>query len=108
MHRRTRKIHHHHRHNDNVHYNTVGEYCDTTFHGLTHWYKHMFTHLGWMILAKDRGMIDQTSTYLNSMKRLKNALQHKIKSMREHDKKEDLKIMLHNLCILCKHAEKDL
>lgn len=105
MRKHTRKSHHRHH---SIHNNTIGEYCDTTFHGLNHWYEHMFKHLGWMILAKDRGMVDKTSTYLNSLKRLKTALQHKVKSTREHDKKEDLEIMLHNLCILCERAEKDL
>jgi predicted ATP-binding protein involved in virulence len=103
----TRKAHHRSaRHSIMDH--PIGECCDATFHGLHHWYKHVFEHLGWMILAKDRGMTDKTTTYLSSLKRLKMALEQKLKSTRDHDKKEDLKIMHHNTCILIEHAEKDL
>lgn len=104
---KTRKSYHSHdkKMNNNP---PIGDCCDTTFHGLNHWYKHMFEHLGWMVLAKNHGMTDKTSTYLNSLKRLKIALEQKLKSTRDHDKKEDIKIMHHNTCILIEHAEKDL
>jgi hypothetical protein len=86
----------------------VGECCDATFTGINHWHKHMFENLGWMILAKSHGMTDKTTTYLNSLKRLKMAIEQKMKAMHDKDKKEDLKIMHHNVCILIEHAEKDL
>ena len=104
----TRKAHNQSTHRDSMTDHPVGECCDSTFHGLHHWYKHMFEQLGWMILAKDRGMTDKTTTYLTSLKRLKMALEQKLKKTRDHDKKEDLKIMHHNTCILLEHAEKDL
>ena len=104
----TRKAHNQLTHRDSMTDHPVGECCDSTFHGLHHWYKHMFEQLGWMILAKDRGMTDKTTTYLTSLKRLKMALEQKLKKTRDHDKKEDLKIMHHNTCILLEHAEKDL
>jgi predicted ATP-binding protein involved in virulence len=104
----TRKAHHSKSAHHSMMDHPLGECCDMTFHGIHHWYKHMFEHLGWMILAKDRGMTDKTTTYLNSLKRLKMAIEQKLKSTRDHDKKEDLKIMHHNVCILMEHAEKDL
>lgn len=110
MTRRTRKAHHkndHHHHHGMMDY-PIGEYCDSTFHGLHNWQKHVFEHLGWMILAKHRGMVDKTATYLNSIRRLKMALERKIKNTHDHDRKEDLRILHHNVCILCKHAEHDL
>jgi len=107
-HHHTRKAYHSKSAHHSMMDHPLGECCDTTFHGIHHWYKHMFEHLGWMILAKDRGMTDKTTTYLNSLKRLKMAIEQKLKSTRDHDKKEDLKIMHHNVCILMEHAEKDL
>jgi len=96
------------RHNMSSHHMPLGDCCDTTFHGLQHWYKNMFEKLGWMILAKNHGMTDKTTTYLNSLKRLKMAIEQKTKSMKDHDKKEDLKVMYDNTCVLMEHAEKDL
>lgn len=86
----------------------VGDCCDTTFRGIGKWYQHMFETLGWMILAKDQGMTDKTTTYLNSMKRLKMAIEQKLKSTRDHDRKEDLMVMHKNVCVLMEHSEKDL
>ncbi len=97
-----------HRANDEHRHSHIGECCDTTFHGIQHWYKHLFEKLGWMILAKDNGMTDKTSHYLHSLKRIKTALEQKMKSTRDHDKKEDLHIMYDNICVLMKHAEQDL
>jgi hypothetical protein len=100
--RKTRKIHtmkhmeYHH-----------GECCDATFHGLHHWNKAMFEQLGWMILAKEHGMMDKISTYKNSIKRLKMAIEKKMKHMKDSDKKEDLMIMYHNVCCLEKHVDAD-
>lgn len=82
--------------------------CDSTFDGLHHWFKHVFEHLGWMILAKERGMNDKTMVYKNSIKRLKESIEYKIKQIHDKDKKEDLKIMWHNVNTLMKHAEMDL
>ena len=90
------------------HHMPIGSCCDATFHGIHEWYKHMFEHLGWMILAKQRGMTDKTMVYLSTLKRLKMAMEQKIKSIKDTDKKTDLKIMLENVCTLMEHAERDL
>jgi len=68
----------------------------------------MFEELGWMILAKNRGMMDKTSTYKNTIQRLKESILKKHASVRDKDKKDDLKIMLDNVDILIEHANKDL
>lgn len=86
----------------------VGECCNATFHGIHEWYIRMFEHLGWMILAKKRGMTDKTTVYLSSLRRLKMAIEQKLKSMKDADKKADLKIMWENVCTLIEHADKDL
>jgi predicted ATP-binding protein involved in virulence len=90
------------------HHMPIGECCDATFHGINEWYKRMFERLGWMILAHKRGMTDQTTVYLSTLKRLKMAIEQKIKSTKDSDNKADLKIMWGNVCTLMEHADKDL
>ena len=85
------------------------EYCkETTFCDLHKWMDTKFEKLGWMILAKHKGYKDKINCYLNSINRLKMAIEHKIKHIHDADKMEDLKIMLHNVEILQQHAKKDL
>jgi len=53
-------------------------------------------------------MTDQTTVYLSTLKRLKIAIDQKIKSTKDSDNKADLKIMWGNVCTLMEHADKDL
>jgi predicted ATP-binding protein involved in virulence len=84
------------------------ECCDATFNGIHNWYKAMYEKLGWMILSKYKGMTDKVASYKNGLQRLKWSIENKIKTMKDHDKKEDLKIMHADLMVLIEHAEKDL
>jgi hypothetical protein len=84
-----------------------GECCKATMGGLQHWYVEMFEKLGWMILAKSKGMTDKTTTYRNSLYRLKMALEQKMNSVNNTDSKNDIIIMLENVNILIRHVEKD-
>lgn len=79
-----------------------------TFHGLHGWFKHLFEELGWMILAKSYGMTDKIMVYKHSLKRFKCAVEKKLHIIKDTDKKEDLRIMHHNITVLISHAEKDL
>lgn len=80
-----------------------------TFMGLNQWYKHMFEKLGWMILAKSYGdMDDKIISYTHSLYRLKDKIKCKIDAMTDLDKRDDLVIMLRNVNILIRHAQKDL
>jgi len=81
---------------------------EVTFAGLNKWYVMEFEKLGWMILAKHRGYTDKVTTYLMSLQRLKEALEHKLTHLKEDDRKDDVHIMLNNLSILMDHANKDL
>jgi len=83
------------------------ECAHATHHGLATWYKHLFEKLGWMVLAKNRGMLDKVSVYIHSLHRFKNSIEYKISTTHESDRKQDLKIMHSNICVLLAHAEKD-
>jgi len=80
---------------------------DATFHDLECWSKHLFEKLGWMVLAKNYGMTDKVYSYRTSLHRIRCAIEKKIKKSHDHDKKEDLRILHRNICMLCEHAEQD-
>lgn len=85
-----------------------GYCCDATYHGLQHWYKSKFEKLGWMILAKSKGMNDKIVEYKNSLDRLHKAIQHKlVVHTCDEDNKDDLMIMHHNVGVLKEHVTKD-
>ena len=84
-----------------------GPKIQATMHGINHWYEEMFEKLGWMVLAKHKGYTDKITTYKNSLMRLKQAIETKIASVHETDRKNDLKILHSNLMVLINHANKD-
>ena len=86
---------------------TEEEPIEATMCGISHWYKAKFEKLGWMILAKEHGYTDKVEEYKNSLKRLEEAIKHRMKHMVDPDKKMDLQIMLKNLKILMKHVKSD-
>lgn len=83
------------------------EILERTYQSLHEWYKHTFTHLGWMVLADAHGYQDKINCYKNSIKRLHQSIEQKIQTIKEIDRKNDLKIMLKNVKILQKHVEQD-
>lgn len=90
--------------------NTIckGYCCEATHNGLQEWYKMKFEKLGWMILAKERGLNEKVIEYKNSLNRLEKAIEHKLNHhTKDTDRKEDLKIMLENVAVLKEHVEKD-
>jgi hypothetical protein len=88
-------------------YHGPGTCCDSTFDGIICWHKRMFEELGWMVLAKERGMSDKVMVYKNSIARLKMAIEQKLADTRDKDRKDDLKVLLHNVCVLMDHANHD-
>ena len=81
---------------------------DETFHGIIVWYENSFKQLGWMVLAQKFGYSDKISSYVNSVHRLKKAIQEKMTHrLVISDRKEDLSIMLKNLEVLIEHINKD-
>jgi hypothetical protein len=87
--------------------NTSKNCPEMTFKGIHKWYSAMFEKLGWMILAKEKGMSYKIAPYKMSLQKLKCSILKKHESMDDMDKKKDLKIMLDNLDILIKHVDKD-
>lgn len=78
-------------------------------HTLYEWYHNMFEHLGWMILAKSQGDMEQKIVaYKHSLTKLKQQIECKINVLNDINKKNDLHIMLDNVEILIKHTNKDL
>jgi hypothetical protein len=84
-----------------------GTCCEATFDGIQMWYKEKFEKLGWMILAKEHGYSDKIAEYKSSLRRLKQAMEHKMTHVTDSDRKHDLMIMYDNLKILMTHVNAD-
>ena len=83
-----------------------GNAHNATFHGLHKWLKHKFEKLGWMCLAKKHGNILKIQAYMDSIERLKASLEEKLKALDEADRKDDIKILHENVCVLQHAAHK--
>jgi hypothetical protein len=84
-----------------------GKVGDVTLKGINRWFKSVFEQLGYMVLAKSKGMSDKIQVYINSVHRLKQAIEDKKTKVYDADKVEDLRIMSANLDVLLKHIHKD-
>ena len=84
-----------------------GKVGDVTLKGINKWFKSVFEKLGYMIIAKSKGMSDKIQVYINSVHRLKQAIEDKKNKVYDADKVEDLRIMSANLDVLLKHIHKD-
>lgn len=84
-----------------------GKVGDVTLKGINRWFKSVFEQLGYMVLAKSKGMSDKIQVYINSVHRLKQAIEDKKTKVYDADKVEDLRIMSSNLDVLLKHIHKD-
>ena len=82
--------------------------CDATFDGIHGWYKAMFEKLGWMILAKYKGMGEKTAHYKHSIERLQIAIIQKKENTHDIDKINDLDLLLKDVEVLLEHAKKNL
>ena len=86
------------------------KHCEdpATYAGLKEWYKSMFEKLGWIILAKSKGyMEDKVDSYKKGLYRLQDKLECKMNEIQDPDKKTDLSIMNKNVSVLIAHVNRD-
>ncbi len=84
-----------------------------TFKGLHKWHAAMFEKVGWMVLAKNKCHSKEEEklklqVYHNSIEKLSEALKKKIDTTKDSDRKDDLNILLKDVCILKEFVEKNL
>jgi hypothetical protein len=91
----------------NYHSSASVSFHETTYHGIHRWFEYTFEKLGWMILAKRNGYSDKIMSYKNSVKRLHQAIDAKIKVIKDKDRKHDLTIMKADVDTLLEHISKD-
>jgi hypothetical protein len=77
-----------------------------TFHGLHDWHKHIFQHLGWMILAKEHKKTLKVRAYVDEINRFEKALKEKIYKTTDIDRRDDLYELLEHSKILKKYSSK--
>jgi hypothetical protein len=64
-----------------------------TLHGLHHWHKHLFEHLGWMVLAKAKGHKDKVAQYKKSIQRFLKSVDHVSEEYESRNRKHDLHVL---------------
>jgi hypothetical protein len=67
---------------------------EATMPGLVMWHKSMFERLGWMVLAKAKGMTQKVKAYKVSVNDLVKSIEHVMKEYEDHNRKHDLKVLL--------------
>lgn len=73
---------------------------EATYHGLGMWLKHEYELLGWMLLAAEEGHDYKITGYKKDIAHLKKSITDKLKTIRDEDKKDDLKILLEKATFL--------
>jgi hypothetical protein len=73
--------------------------------GLMKWYVNLYEKLGWMVLAKHQGMVLAMDFYKRAITVLKERIICKIDSVRDYDKRNDLRVVLDNVIVLEKYVE---
>ena len=79
----------------------------STYTWLNLWFKTEFEKLGWMVLAKERGMHEKVRDYVHGVQRLHDHLECKIQETMDKDRLDDLTIMLQDVKILLAHCKHD-
>lgn len=79
-----------------------------TQHGLEKWQKGMFEKLGWMVLAKEKGLDYKVQTYKKSLDRLIASIKHVSSEYESHNRKHDLNVTLLNVMCLKSFVDKHL
>ena len=77
-----------------------------TYTALHLWFKAEFEKLGWMVLAKERGMHEKVRTYVHGVQRLHDLLECKIQETMDKDRLDDLTIMYQDVKVLLAHCKR--
>lgn len=64
-----------------------------TSHGLQKWFKHLFEQLGWMVLAKEKGLDYKISAYKKSIDHFLRSVKHVSSEYENHNRKHDLNVL---------------
>jgi len=80
---------------------------NATYIGLHQWFKSDYEKLGWMVLAKSKGMHEKVRAYVHSVQRLHDHLECKIRDTMDKDRLDDLTIMLNDVKVLLHHCKRD-
>jgi len=92
--------------NSNSNNNRVSMY-NTTMNGLVMWHKHLFEHLGWMVLSKAKGYGYKIRLYKRSISEFIKTAEKSLKDYKEANRKRDVKILWKQVKVLRSFA-KDL
>ena len=79
----------------------------STYTALHLWFKSEFEKLGWMVLAKEKGMHEKVRDYVHGVQRLHDHLFWKIQSTMDKDRLDDLTIMFQDVKVLLAHCKRD-
>lgn len=80
---------------------------EMTLHALERWSRRMFRKWGYVVLALERGDVEKVTHFMQSGKRLLEALNAKTQTVEDTDTRNDLQIMAQNLLTLLRHAKRD-
>jgi hypothetical protein len=80
----------------------------TTLNGLEMWSRHMFEHVGWMILAKRDKRNYKVVAYKKSLAHLRKALEERLTITQDADRINDLKELHFNIMTLVEFVKKNL
>jgi hypothetical protein len=76
--------------------------------GLDKWHDAMFEKLGWMVLAKEKGLDYKVDAYKKSLERLILMTKHVSSEYESHNRKHDLNVTLLNVMCLKSFVDKHL
>ena len=76
--------------------------------GIDKWHDVMFDKLGWMVLAKEKGLDYKVEAYKKSLVRLVAMIKHVSSEYESHNRKHDLNVTLLNVMCLKSFVEKHL
>ena len=73
---------------------------NVTMTGLNNWHKHLFQHLGWMVLAKAKGHGYKVSMYKKSINEFIKSAEKLHEAYTESNRKHDVKVLLKQAKVL--------